>query len=1432
MNTLAQRGLLDSLATERISHAVLEPGKAMKKISLEPMVIAQPAPVAGAPLAETRALKDACVEPELGPFHMDGIHEMESDKKRRHEEAWETFHAEASVTMLLMKEKCGQVSAGFKQKLGDSDVYVEGVLSNLADDKIMLLEEDGVKDLWEKTIEQAEPRRKWIEEFASDLEAVENERKETMDMLGQLLLEVLVDVRWAAEGDTERAVEKEALQVNLAILENRRVHAELIRRLQTQEVKQEKERRERWVEGMQRWRMLRTRHTIATFKARILSEEFQEPPPRVAQIGGVREEQGRVHGALVEHLGVAASLLPPALSTPNVLQWVEEASAMLDAWGAAYDGKFAGLASLEEGLQALEEELVSTLRADCARYGAMSEEETEAMIEEECMVLVTARREAAATLHGGLVVFVSEQAAGWRDTAARMGDFMKGCARLMETQHAAVKDLDAQAAEDLKGCREAFNADDSSREEALERALTALRQGGSEKALDDRQAKALAALDDIEEGYRSFQKDMVSIAKKHPVDHKELADQYERDLCTFLRLKFNVDPLPEPEPEPVEGEEGDAKDEPPPPPAKGAKKPDPKAAEVEPEEEPEPEPEPELPPGPPVYTAKGTEFALAVDIYEDVFIPKPPEEPEPEEPAEGEEAPAPPEPTKDEEGEEPDEPEPEEEPYTGPPLDPAGEPYVLALLVPEAVLRGVLEEAQRTLLDEKEAAAQVVEERTATWAQNKEENLTAELDTSLRRHRPRAGRIEEEVRLSRSIELVEQERRHNRHMRSLARAFKGQQAQYDADLAAAREEMLASVAKMAAAEGYLNTASSCKTLEVRQREAGKLQGKIEAALRAKAAAMQEQVDAACAEILAANEKFVKENLKNFDEGGLYAPGSIARYLKQIKQSGESAKSLLSSRKAEVAALEGEMLAGSQAARDSFESMIPFHQEDLTLLEGIDKAVDSTRFKLRREFERSDEAAAAITAKLGELRALAETSEEAGAAKGEAQTNDVIACIDGLRRLVHPRAQYLEYLAEECQLAVDDIDLSLDAPAGGAEEGAEAADPKKGGKAAPPPPDPKAKGGKEAAPEGGEEAPANLMAIVDSLVDGSKEALGGVGEAYYAEKSPDRAITRPKRIPEGVEELNTRNAEQLEEFMQQAAAHLAAARTELRKQVITAAELLARAPATALHGLYAAAAAVAEEELASLNRRNDRARKPLVAQQNVHRDELRPGMSAPHKLPLLEALCGRETERAQASTDNLWAHVGSCMEEADGKARGFATRFQRAAEVLLALLDASVLPDDLPPIGDDADAIRLLTRKNIKQLKWLDEMGRGFEIEYREREGRSYRERDWPPLPLGTLSLESAGWAGEKELREALGEVEEPAEGEEPPPEEAKEEEGEAPPPVAALDTPCQHAVVAARDRYFKLYRKGLYARVGAAKGGVLTGLKQEALWKLNWEHLV
>ena len=50
------------------------------------------------------------------------------------------------------------------------------------------------------------------------------------------------------------------------------------------------------------------------------------------------------------------------------------------------------------------------------------------------------------------------------------------------------------------------------------------------------------------------------------------------------------------------------------------------------------------------------------------------------------------------------------------------------------------------------------------------EDLTDELDESLRRHRPRAGRLEEENRRDRSLQLMEQSRRFNRFLRGAVRS--------------------------------------------------------------------------------------------------------------------------------------------------------------------------------------------------------------------------------------------------------------------------------------------------------------------------------------------------------------------------------------------------------------------------------------------------------------------------------------------------------------------------------------------------------------------------------------------------------------------------------------------------------------------------------------
>lgn len=53
------------------------------------------------------------------------------------------------------------------------------------------------------------------------------------------------------------------------------------------------------------------------------------------------------------------------------------------------------------------------------------------------------------------------------------------------------------------------------------------------------------------------------------------------------------------------------------------------------------------------------------------------------------------------------------------------------------------------------------------WEVENIEDLTMELDANLRQHRPRAGRVEEDLARAREVELLEQQRRANNFIRYL-----------------------------------------------------------------------------------------------------------------------------------------------------------------------------------------------------------------------------------------------------------------------------------------------------------------------------------------------------------------------------------------------------------------------------------------------------------------------------------------------------------------------------------------------------------------------------------------------------------------------------------------------------------------------------------------
>ena len=107
--------------------------------------------------------------------------------------------------------------------------------------------------------------------------------------------------------------------------------------------------------------------------------------------------------------------------------------------------------------------------------------------------------------------FLRFQAETWRDTCLLLGEFLRGIMARTESYYESINSLNGAADEALKTCRSTFDEDDRAREESLESERANLRQGSSEKRLDEQVINALARLDSIEEGYRQFHSDMIAI---------------------------------------------------------------------------------------------------------------------------------------------------------------------------------------------------------------------------------------------------------------------------------------------------------------------------------------------------------------------------------------------------------------------------------------------------------------------------------------------------------------------------------------------------------------------------------------------------------------------------------------------------------------------------------------------------------------------------------------------------------------------------------------------------------------------------------------------------------------------------------------------------------------------------------------------------------
>ena len=1435
------------------------------------------------------------------------VRAMHTSRAERHEAALAAYRRDASAVADDAAEATRGAAAVFSERLAEADGEIEAELAATAsDERLIVLEAEGVMRIWDEVAAQFPRRSEWVHELATELAEVEAERRTSLEAALAELLRALMETAHVSAGEAGRVVEVGAQEANLTMLANRREHAELVRRLLVREVHLEKSCRERWEAGAMRWRQLRTDQEIARFKQMMESDAVVDPPALAGLFAELSHKQRRAHDAMVAHVRRAEALLPPQCTAEGVRRWADEASRLACEWREAREGAMVHLTEAEAIVDMECAEAYQVLTEDVAHFagdGGLSPDEARELLESECLTMVTARRERSEELLDDVRRYLDHCAHGDGALMTALGGFLNDIADLVANQAATARDRRREADGAMRECRERADATDDEQETAFARACAELRQGPSEAVLDAKVEEALTILDRIQDGYRAFHKESMGIIHAYPLDAQDDENAHQMALCDALGLRPNCPPprkqeTTEDEANEMaeEGAEG----------ADGAEEAN--AAESAEDASGAAESEAATMPVeslPPAVTSRGTDFATLRGLYETVFaqLLPPPVDAEDEPAAEGAEEGAEEGGTEGEgagAGAESAEAQPEagegeaaedgagdsgaaETPSyaaitsSAAPSLPhrarSGEACVQEIAIPESPLRALLEAMRGAALEHMEAQAALAHTRAARWEKAKEEAITNELDQRLRDHRPRAGIVEEDVRAGRFSELVAQQRTFERYVRRARRDVRRREDGYAVAMESAKEQLAAAMRRLEGLEPSLTGVASSASLDIKRRECAAQKEAVAALAKRVAADLSAKVAAKQRALEDANAKFAEDHLKptdieklmeetkgqkpgtagaggtrgpgaGADKGGsgssngcasgrrsgggvnpaaadpalacgAWSPDTVAACEARLAALLAENAAIAETQAEEAAALEVATVSRADELASSLESAVDPHREDLLLIESLDHILTTTRSKVRHAFEASEAATGRIKEASAQLLRLCE---------GCGAHTDILRALRHLATLLPPRARELACLAST-NFEVAHVELEGDG-------------------------EPKEEGGAHESAEK-EEAPATVTAAVESVCEEAREALAAKASEYYKARASGeaRAPTRPARIPESVEAMGATHDAQLASLRESCTAHVAAAASELRTQVIAISKSAVRIPSAVLLHLVSSELDIASERVEPLREAFEATHAKHEAMQNAHRDALRPGLSNPAREAELAELCAREVERAHMCVDAVVAHANDSVREVARAAARFRERLTKVVRVLAALFDNMLMPEDMLSLGggkggeeSGKGASNSLKRKNLRQL-WREREAkrREGEVELVQHETRPFQRRTWQPLDPSVLTLEAAGWVDLKALAPKVGGStggEAAIEGDKTEAEDAAEAEdegaadGETDKQLEGLDIAPNHSLMTARTKALQQYKAYMYDSVQRHKGEAVERLSSETRWQTSWQGMV
>ena len=144
--------------------------------------------------------------------------------------------------------------------------------------------------------------------FGDNLENFERTRSSTLAAYLRVMVDTMATIALQLPQEIERIAEVEAFELNSVITGNRRAHAELMARMEKEDIMEKVKHRADWETRLSDWRQLRHDRGVREFHADISADNFTNPPGRVQTFEDFKDDQKKRHTARCDVLAKLGSL--------------------------------------------------------------------------------------------------------------------------------------------------------------------------------------------------------------------------------------------------------------------------------------------------------------------------------------------------------------------------------------------------------------------------------------------------------------------------------------------------------------------------------------------------------------------------------------------------------------------------------------------------------------------------------------------------------------------------------------------------------------------------------------------------------------------------------------------------------------------------------------------------------------------------------------------------------------------------------------------------------------------------------------------------------------------------------------------------------------------------------------------------------------------